>query len=270
MTTEHPDRSVTSRAANARSTASARTAASGPRSAESSWSGGDAREQLRTIGERLDPFMPPELRTPVRDGRPASVLILFSPVPSRLDSAVTVTDSGTRPQASEPLRAADLSVLLQVRASTLREHAGQVSFPGGRREPGDTDAVQTALREASEETGLDAASVQVLATLPTVPLAVSNHSVTPVLGWWASPRPLIPVDHAETTRVWQAPVAQLLEPSTRFTAVVHHDGRDWGSPAFDVDGTIVWGFTGILLDRLFENVGWARPWDASRTRPIAP
>ncbi|QDZ14159.1 NUDIX hydrolase [Humibacter ginsenosidimutans] len=211
----------------------------------------DAIAQLRALSAVRQPLVPPELRVVRGTARPASVLILFG-------------SSASDVAASAP----DLSVLLQLRASTLREHAGQVSFPGGRREPGDADAVQTALREASEETGLDPSTVEVLAELAPVPLPVSNHSVTPVIGWWASPVPLRAMDRAETSRVWQVPVAQLLDPATRFTAVIHRGGRDFASPAFDVDGTIVWGFTGIVLDRLFDAVGWTLDWDASRRRDI--
>ncbi|NKF32243.1 CoA pyrophosphatase, partial [Pseudomonas sp. BGM005] len=110
-------------------------------------------------------------------------------------------------QADEMTVAADLDVLLQRRAATLSSHPGQVSFPGGRREEQDADAVATALREAQEETGLDPAGVDVLATLAELPLAASNHLVTPVLGWWRSPSQVAAVDHAETVEVFRVPVA---------------------------------------------------------------
>jgi 8-oxo-dGTP pyrophosphatase MutT (NUDIX family) len=219
----------------------------------------DARDQLRGLAHLPGPLVSRELLRTGQGGRPASVLILFSPrdrsAPSALPAGIASghrSPAASRPETTAPLRPSDLDVLLQVRSSTLREHAGQVSFPGGRREAGDVDAVHTALREAAEETGLDVRAVEVLATLPAVPLPVSDHSVTPVIGWWASPAPLLPVDRAETTRILQVPVAQLLDPATRFTGVVHRGERHFDSPAFDVDGTIVWGFTGIVLDRLFD------------------
>lgn len=164
--------------------------------------------------------------------------------------------------------ARDLDVLLQRRASTLSSHAGQVSFPGGRRDPEDADAVVTALREAEEETGLDPAGVEVLAALPPVPLAVSANLVTPVLAWWQRPSEVAAVDHAETVEVFRAPVAQLLDPANRFTTVRAAGAQTFRGPAFDLDGTIIWGFTALLLDALFTRTGWAVDWDRSIERPI--
>ncbi|GAB3608308.1 hypothetical protein GCM10027414_04330 [Humibacter ginsengiterrae] len=210
----------------------------------------DSRGQLARLVERVDPAVFRELRAGDHGERPAAVLVLFSEA---------------RAQASGSV---GLCVLLQVRAATLRQHAGQVSFPGGRAEPGDADAVQTALREAAEETGLDPSGVDVLATLPPVPLAVSDHLVTPVIGWWEHPIVLSAIDPAETTLVWQVPVAQLLDPASRFTAVIERRGSRYSGPAFDVDGVVVWGFTAILLDRLFDALGWTQPWDVTHERLI--
>lgn len=189
---------------------------------------------------------------------PASVLVLFG----RLDAVPARTDDTTV--------AADLDVLLQRRAATLSSHPGQVSFPGGRREEQDADDVATALREAQEETGLDPAGVEVLATLPELPLAASNHSVTPVLGWWRSPSRVAAVDHAETVEVFRVPVATLLDPATRYTSTLTRMGRTFRGPAFDLDGTIVWGFTAMVLDALFEAAGWTIPWNRGDERPIQP
>ncbi|MDQ0727007.1 CoA pyrophosphatase [Microbacterium sp. W4I20] len=186
----------------------------------------------------------------------AAVLILFG-----------VLDRTPAPVADAAV-ARDLDVLLQRRAPSLSSHPGQVSFPGGRSEPSDADAVATALREAEEETGLDPAGVEILATLPEIPLAASNHLVTPVLAWWRSPSRVVAVDHAETVEVFRVPVAQLLDPEIRFTSTLHRMGRTFRGPAFDVDGTIVWGFTAMVLDALFTAAGWTVPWDESVERPI--
>lgn len=189
--------------------------------------------------------------------RASAVLVLFGV----LDS---IPASTTRPAVAR-----DLDVLLQRRASTLSSHPGQVSFPGGGRESHDQDAVATALREAEEETGLDPSGVEILATLPDLPLAASNHLVTPVLGWWTRPSKVAAVDHAETVDVFRVPVAQLLDPANRFRSVTRRGALVFKGPAFDIDGTIVWGFTAMVLDRLFEACGWNAPWNEHDERDVA-
>lgn len=187
---------------------------------------------------------------------PAAVLVLFGV----LDDIPA--DSVTTPVAR------DLDVLLQRRAATLSSHAGQVSFPGGRRDPEDADIVATALREAEEETGLDPSGVEILAALPELPLAVSNFLVTPVLGWWRTPSRVAAVDHAETVEVFRVPVAELLDPANRFMTVRRFGPQTFRAPAFDVRGHTVWGFTAMVLDRLFHATGWHQDWDETIERPI--
>jgi 8-oxo-dGTP pyrophosphatase MutT (NUDIX family) len=155
-------------------------------------------------------------------------------------------------------------VLLTERSATMRSHPGQVSFPGGAFDPGDDGAVACALREAAEETGLGPAGVEVLGTLPAVYLPVSDHAVTPVVGWWREPTPVAAVDPAEVARAVRVPVRELLDPAAR-VLVTHPSG--WVGPGFEASGLFVWGFTAGLLDRLFALAGWERPWDRGRLVP---
>jgi 8-oxo-dGTP pyrophosphatase MutT (NUDIX family) len=158
-------------------------------------------------------------------------------------------------------------VLLIERAATLRNHAGQVAFPGGAADPGDPHRVATALREAEEEVGLDPSSVHVFAELPAMFLPPSGFVVTPVLAWWPDPHPVAPVDPAEVARVEIVPVAELAEPGNRFR-VQHPSG--FTGPGFAVADLFVWGFTAGLLDAVLTLGGWARPWDTQRLRDLPP
>ncbi len=196
----------------------------------------------------------PLLQTPPT-GRPAAVLVLFG---------VLDTIPARDP---DPAVASGLDVLLTRRSATLGHHPGQVSFPGGRLDPGDRGPVDAALREAREETGLDPAGVDVLGVLPPLPVAVSNHLVTPVVGWWTRPSAVAAVDHAETADVFRVPVADLLSAANRRTATVTRGSRTYRSPAFLAGEHLVWGFTALVLDAMFDTLGWNVPWDSSRTVP---
>jgi 8-oxo-dGTP pyrophosphatase MutT (NUDIX family) len=225
-----------------------------------------ARDQLRALaddGGFADPWRHARGELDPADARPASVLVLFG----------VLDGLAADHEAQSEAVSVDLDVLLLARAATLRSHAGQVAFPGGRAEPGE-DAVACALREATEETGVDTGGVDVLGTLAELPMPVSNHVVTPVLAWWARQSPVGVVDPAESAHVFRAPVADLLDPARRVTTVVRRGGQEWRGPGFEVDddGTrhLVWGFTAGILDAMFDHLGWTEPWDQDNELEIDP
>nr|WP_239029177.1 CoA pyrophosphatase [Pseudonocardia acidicola] len=174
---------------------------------------------------------------PPADGRRAAVLMLFGDGPDGPD------------------------VLLMERAATLRNHAGQVAFPGGGIDPADAGPVAAALREAEEETGLDPSGVVPLTLLPDLFIPPSGFVVTPVLAHWERPVAVRAVDVGETARVVRVPITALADPANRLQ--VNHPSGYIG-PAFSVAGLLVWGFTGGLLSALLHLGGWERPWDRSR------
>jgi 8-oxo-dGTP pyrophosphatase MutT (NUDIX family) len=176
--------------------------------------------------------------TPPVGGRRSAVLILL----------------GEQPDAGP-------DVLLLQRAATLRSHAGQPAFPGGASDPDDVDAPATALREATEEVGLDPASTTVIATLPRLWIPVSGFVVTPVLAWWQAPHPVAPMDVAEVARVERVPVSELTDPANRVRVRL---SSGYLGPAFAVRGMLVWGFTAGVISALLDLAGWTRPWDESR------
>ncbi len=191
-----------------------------------------------------------------RDRRAAAVLVLFSGSWEAADD-----HPGGVP--------ADAEVLLTERASTLRQHSGQVAFPGGAADPGDDFPVGTALREAREETGLDASGVHIVANLPTFPVPPSGFDVVPVIGYWREPSEVRVVDPGETARVDRINLRELLAPENRFQvrrSVM--GGRLYQGPAFFVDGLLVWGFTGGLIAAISDASGWDRPWDKNDVRPL--
>jgi 8-oxo-dGTP pyrophosphatase MutT (NUDIX family) len=156
-------------------------------------------------------------------------------------------------------------VLLIERSAHLRSHAGQPAFPGGGIDPSDDGAVGAALREAQEETGLDPAGVEVLASLPELWVPPSANLVTPVLGWWREPSEVLPADRREVAAVARVPIADLVDPANRLT-ISHPSGRI--GPAFEVADMLVWGFTAAVLDRLLALAGWERPWDRDRVAEL--
>jgi 8-oxo-dGTP pyrophosphatase MutT (NUDIX family) len=156
-------------------------------------------------------------------------------------------------------------VLLIERSAHLRSHAGQPAFPGGGVDPDDDGPVAAALREAEEETGLDPAGVEVLATLPDLWVPPSGNLVTPVLAWWREPSDVVAADRREVAAVARVPVAELSDPANRLT-ISHPSGRM--GPAFEVADMLVWGFTAAVLDRLLALAGWEQPWDRDRVAEL--
>lgn len=156
--------------------------------------------------------------------------------------------------------APDADLFLIQRSPLLRKHPGQIALPGGGSDPGDRDAVDTALRETHEEIGLPPARVEVLGTLPRVSVPFSRFVVTPVVGWSPDPGPADAVTDGEVLHTLRVPVGALLDPTARASVQV----LDSTSAGFLVPGGWVWGFTGNVLDHVFEELGWSRPWDRGR------
>jgi 8-oxo-dGTP pyrophosphatase MutT (NUDIX family) len=108
-------------------------------------------------------------------------------------------------------RGSDLSVLFTRRTDHLHDHAGQISFPGGRAEPHEESAAQTALRETEEEIGLARSAIDVLGFLPDH-LIVTGYAITPVVALVAPSTPLR-LDPVEVAAVFEVPLAYVLDPA---------------------------------------------------------
>jgi 8-oxo-dGTP pyrophosphatase MutT (NUDIX family) len=152
----------------------------------------------------------------------------------------------------------ELMVLLTRRTDHLRDHAGQVSFPGGRVEPEDVDVVATALRETQEEIGLDARHVQVLGQLPTYTTG-SGFVVTPVVSL-VQPGFELALDAFEVAEAFEVPLAYLMTPAHHRWHALERDGarREFLSMPWEglgSDGTprrfFIWGATAAMLRNFY-------------------
>lgn len=168
-------------------------------------------------------FAPPEIR-------PAAVLI-----------AVTDRD--------EP------GVLLTHRPDSMRAHAGQVAFPGGKLDPGE-DAVQAALREAYEELAIESSQVRVIGASDRF-ITGTGYDVTPVLALVPPDLPIVP-NPAEVAEWFEAPLGFLLDPANH-----QHKEREWFGkmrPYIEIDwqGHRIWGITAAILANLARRLAWQR------------
>jgi 8-oxo-dGTP pyrophosphatase MutT (NUDIX family) len=167
--------------------------------------------------------------TGIPAGRPAAVLVLVYP-----------DDTG------------DARVVLIERPShDGRHHSGEVSFPGGKAEPDDADAVATALREATEEIGLDpdAAGVRVVGALDPLWIPVSDFAVTPIVAI-AQRRPQLVASPAEVVRIIEPPVATFVPDAPVATVERRISGWSVRYGHYEVDGLSVWGATARILSQL--------------------
>lgn len=153
-------------------------------------------------------------------------------------------------------RPGGLQILLTQRSAGLPDHPGQISFPGGRVEPGDASSAAAALREATEEVGLPATQVSVLGRLAEYE-TVTGYRVTPIVGWVEPPFSLT-LDPVEVADAFEVPLAFLLDPANqqrhfRMQGTVRRDF--WAIPFGE---RYIWGATAamlLILDRTLRETG---------------
>jgi 8-oxo-dGTP pyrophosphatase MutT (NUDIX family) len=143
----------------------------------------------------------------------------------------------------------ELKILLTQRTAHLYDHPGQISFPGGRSDPQDSSAIDTALREAEEEIGLPASRVEVLGSLPHY-LTITGYQVTPVVSLVDAGHTYEP-DEFEVADIFEVPMEYLMNPH-------HHEQRMWQSPqgyrrfyAMPYENKFIWGATAGMLRNLY-------------------
>src|SRR5690242_12381260 len=116
-------------------------------------------------------------------------------------------------------------LLFTVRSPDLSSHRGEISFPGGSRDPDDRSAEHTALRETEEELGLSRENVEILGSLPHVTAGGSGFLITPFVGWLGEGRPQLTPNPSEVAEVFDAPLAALVDPVIYHTEVWQRLGQ---------------------------------------------
>ena len=171
-----------------------------------------------------------------RDMYPASPLV----------SAAVLVPIVTRPEG--------LSVLFTLRTPHLSAHAGQVSFPGGRVEPGDADEAAAALRETEEEIGLRRDRIRLAGRLDTY-VTRTGFRIYPLVGFVTPPLVLVP-DPQEVADVFEVPLDFLIDPANRRRESRLYQGRERFFWAIPYDGRYIWGATAGMVVNLSELL-WA-------------
>jgi 8-oxo-dGTP pyrophosphatase MutT (NUDIX family) len=137
------------------------------------------------------------------------------------------------------------AVLLTQRTEHLRDHAGQISFPGGRIEPGDASPAAAALREAEEEIGLDPAKVEVLGELAPYD-TVTGFRIHPVVAWLQPPLGLR-LDRFEVAEAFEVPLRFVADPANQRRHSYRRGALTRGYYVFPYQGRFIWGATAAIL-----------------------
>ncbi len=148
----------------------------------------------------------------------------------------------------------DPGLIFTERRADLRRHAGEISFPGGRRDDGDADLQATALREAEEEIGLDPASVELGGALPPTTTFVTDYVVHPFVGLIPHPRELGLQPNPDRGRDASSPSpSTLLREGYAMRRLVRR-GVPIHTPTYEVEGHLIWGATARILGDLLDRV----------------
>jgi 8-oxo-dGTP pyrophosphatase MutT (NUDIX family) len=147
----------------------------------------------------------------------------------------------------------DPGLIFTERRADLRRHAGEISFPGGRHDPGDADLSATALREAEEEIGLDPSLVELGEALPATNTFVTGYRIHPYIGRIPHPRELdLRPNPAEVETVLTSSLG-ILRESYEIRRLVRR-GVPIHTPTYEIEGQLIWGATARILGDLLSHL----------------
>ena len=215
------------------------------------WGRSTPRLRKKTLPKETDCYdrnLPPDLSGPVDLGRLRRVLAALPANARHGDEPGVQIENPVEAAVLFPivLRENGTTVLLTQRTEHLRDHAGQISFPGGRAETRDLSPTHTALREAEEEIGLSSAHVEVVGTLPEY-LTVTGYRITPVVAFLTPPFSLRP-DPSEVAEVFEVPFAFLMNPENHQRRSREVQGKTRYFFAMPYGRHFIWGATaGIIV-----------------------
>jgi len=197
-----------------------------------------------TLTQRRGGLLPPT-RSRIAEG-----LAKPAPPPAPDDLHLVARPDGARVTEAAVLvplvdRHGQLQLLLTQRTPHLDNHAGQISFPGGRVEEADASREETALRETEEEIGLPRSAVHLLGRLPVYE-NLSGFRITPVVGWIEPPFVLTP-DPFEVAAAFEAPLEHFLDTANYQRREFHFRGRHRHYMAIPYEGRYIWGATAAML-----------------------
>jgi 8-oxo-dGTP pyrophosphatase MutT (NUDIX family) len=203
----------------------------------------DAASAARKLRWSPDEISARLARPPVKPHEADTHVVMLPPTARIVHAAVLV-----------PLvpREDDVHVLFTQRTAHLKDHPSQISFPGGRVEGGDQDRIETALREAEEEIGLEREQITVLGTLPDYDIP-SGFRISPVIGWVEPPFTL-KLDPFEVQSAFEVPLSYLLDAANHQRRRYEFNGRERAYLAMPYEGRYIWGATAGMLQRLSQQL----------------
>lgn len=188
---------------------------------------------------------------------------LQSATPQRVSVSEARTAAVLIPIVGSP----EPTLIFTVRTESLPSHKGQISFPGGSLDPGESE-VDAALREANEELGIDPEAVRILGELDTFPTFVSGYVITPIVGW-IDRMPEISPNPAEVAEVFYVPVSDLAE-EIRAEPGFEHGGQTFPTEAWIWNDRVIWGVTARVVRSFLSRLAEAGLGDAPGEEPEWP